>query len=154
MALAGDWPLAWIAALALALIARGGLWRLAMGQGRPGPGGLQFGAIEIRLAAVWALIVLFLSVLGLIAFVVLLCGAYAAASAGKGFNPTMVATWAPAIVGGGRLMLGAIAFLSILGLVFGAGRISLAEAASLDRGKVQVLSSFAMTRDRALPLVE
>lgn len=153
IALAGDWPLAWIAALALALVARGGLWRLASGQGRPGPCGLQFGAIEIRLAAVWALTVLFLSFLGLIAFVVLLCGAYAAASAGRGFNPTMVATWAPAIVGGGQVMLGAMAFLCILGLVFGAGRISLAEAASVDRDKVQVLSSFALTRGRTLPLV-
>lgn len=151
--LAGGGPLAWSAALALALMARGGLWRLARGQGRPGPGGVQFGAMEFRLAAVWVLTVLFLVILGLLAVVVTLCGAYAAASAGKGFNPAVVASWAPAIVGGGRVLLGAIAFLCILGLAYGAGRLSLAEAASVDRGKVQVLASFALTDGRALGIV-
>jgi hypothetical protein len=152
-AFAGRAPVGWIAALCLTLIARGGLWRLALVRGRPGPGGLQFGRIEIRLAAVWGLTVMFLAALGLIAFVVLLCGAYAAASAGRGFNPAVVATWAPAISGGGSILLGAIALLCAVGLAYGAARISLAEAASVGRDRIQVLSSFAMTRGRALALI-
>lgn len=142
----------WIAAAAVSLIARGALWRLASGRGRPGPGGLQVGAMEVRLAGVWGLVGLFLSVIGLLALVFLLCCAYAIASAGRGFDPSQIASWAPAITGPGRAVLGAVGGLCAIGLVYAVSRISLAEAATAYRSKLQVLSSFALTRRRALSL--
>ncbi len=142
----------WFAALTMVLIARGGLWRLASGAKPVGPAGLQFGVIEARLAGVWLLSALFLGVLLLLAFVLLLCGAYAAASAGRGFDPANVASWVPAIVGGGRVLLGAIAGLCAAGIVFVAVRISLAEAATVHRSKIQVLAAFALSRGRTLAL--
>jgi hypothetical protein len=98
------------------------------------------------LAAVWALCGLFLAVLALLFLVTLLAGAYAAASAGPGFDPGRVSTWAPAIQGRGRWLLGALALAGGAGLVFAAGRISLAEAASLSGGRVAVLSTWALSR--------
>ncbi len=145
-------PGLWIAALAASLVARGALWRLASGRGRPGPGGLQLGVMEARLAGVWILAGLFLGIIALLALVVLLCGAYAVASAGRGFDPAQIATWAPAITRRGRLVLGVIGVFCAIGFVYAAARISLAEAATAGRSKLQVLSSFALTRGGALPL--
>ena len=152
LALVGGGPASWIAVLAATLVARGALWRLASGKGQLGPGGLQFGALEVRLAAAWGLAALFLGIVVLLALVILLCAAYAAASTGKGFDPANVATWTPAIVGGGRLLLGSVAALCGLGVLFVAVRVSLTEAATVQRGRVQVLSSFALTRGREVSL--
>jgi hypothetical protein len=123
------------------LIARAELWRHALAAT---PGG--FAARTARLAAVWALGGLFLAVLALLLFVTLLAVAYAAASAGPGFDPGQVATWAPAIQGRGRWLLGAVALAGGAGLVFAATRISLAGAASLAGGRVAVLSTWALSR--------
>lgn len=139
---------AWLLAVVLALIARGVLWRLALGQGRRGPGGLQLGAIELRLAAVWLLSAVFLAILALLLFVALLCFAYAVASTGKGFDPAEIATWAPAVDARGRLAMTALAVIGAGALVWAAARISLAEPASLSRGKVQVLSAWPLTRGK------
>lgn len=94
----------------------------------------------------WALAALFVGVLALLVFVALLAGAYAAASAGPGFDPAQVNTWAPAIQGGGRWLLGGLALAGAAGLIFAAARISLAEPASLAHGRVQVLSTWALSR--------
>jgi hypothetical protein len=142
----------WIAALVASLVARGALWRLANGRDRLGPGGLQLGAMETRLAGVWVLSGLFLGIIALLALVILLCGAYAVASAGRGFDPAQIATWAPAITGTGRFVLGTVGVFCSVGFVYAAARISLAEAATASRSRLQVLSSFALTRGRALPL--
>ena len=146
----GGW---WLAVAILALTARGGLWRLALGEGRPGPSGLQWGRIEGRLAAVWVLTVLFLAILGMLLLVIMLCCAYAAASAGRGFDPAQVATWAPAIDGRGRGLLGAVAAVGGGALTWAGLRTSLAEAASVARGKVQVLAAWPLTRGRTLGLL-
>ncbi|HEY5288722.1 MAG TPA: hypothetical protein VIJ59_01685 [Caulobacteraceae bacterium] len=148
----GQAPVWWLAAAVLAIVTRGGLWRLALDLGRPGPSGYQLSAIEARLAAVWALSGLFLAILAMLTLVVLLCCAYAAASAGLGFNGAEVATWTPAIQGGGRVLLGAAGALGAAGMVYAAARISLAEAASVAREKVQVLSAWTLTRRRAFGL--
>jgi hypothetical protein len=133
-------------AMAAMLAARGALWRLALRREGRGPAGLQWGAVEVRLAAVWALWGLFLAVLALLLFVVLLCAAYAVASAGSGFDPARVMTWAPAIDARGRVLLGTVASLGAAGMIFAAVRVSLAEPASVARGQVQVLSTWALAR--------
>jgi hypothetical protein len=145
-------PAFWIAALVTSLIARGALWRLAIGRGRPGPGGLQLGAMEARLAGVWILTSLFLGIIALLALVVLLCSAYAVASTGQGFDPAQIATWAPAITGPRRVLLGIVGIFCAVGFVYASARISLAEAATASWSRLQVLSSFALTRGRALSL--
>ncbi|HEY1879796.1 MAG TPA: hypothetical protein VGG68_07690 [Caulobacteraceae bacterium] len=145
-------PAFWIAAVAISLMARGALWRLASDHGRLGPGGLQAGILEVRLAGVWVLAGLFLGVIGLLALVALLCSAYAVASTGRGFDQAQIATWGPAIAGRGRLLLGVVGIVGAIGFTYAAARISLAEAATVNRKRLQVLSSFALTRGRALSL--
>lgn len=140
-----------LAALGLAmLVARGALWRLALGQARPGVGGLQLGNVEIRIAAAWILSAAFLGVLALLLFVTLLCFAYAVAFAGHGFNPADAATWAPAVDERGRMVVSAVAIIGVAAMIYGWARISVAEVASVARGKIQVLSVWSMTRGRAI----
>jgi hypothetical protein len=148
-------PLAvWFAAAILvALIVRSALWRLAFDQERRGPAGLQFGEVELRIAAAWALSLVFLAVLALLLFVIVLCSAYAAASAGHGFDPANVTTWAPAVDDRGRAMVGAVASVGGAAVIFAAARISLAEAATVARGKIQVLSVWALTRGRVIAIL-
>ncbi|HEY7851790.1 MAG TPA: hypothetical protein VIB82_02370 [Caulobacteraceae bacterium] len=140
-------------AMAAMLVARGALWRLVLAREGRGPGGLQLGAVEARLVAVWALSGVFLAVLALLLFVALLCFAYAAASAGPGFDPARVMTWAPAVDGRGRILLGAVAALGAVGMIFAAARVSLAEAASIGGGRVQVLSTWILTRRLVWPIL-
>ncbi len=135
------------------LVAQGALWRLATGEGGLGPGGLQFGRLELRLAAVWLLSGAFLFVLGLLAFVAVLGFAYAAASAGPGFDPADVATWAPAVEDRGRILVTAVGLIAATALAWAATRISLASAATAARGRVQVLATWPLTRGRAGPIL-
>jgi len=88
---------AWIAAIPAALVARGGLMRIAFDLQPTGPGGLQVGRPEARLAAVWILVL-----------------AITALAVGAGI------AWAWA-------------------------RTSLAEAASMSRGRIEVLNSWKAT---------
>jgi hypothetical protein len=137
-----------LSTVALAVVARGALWRLALTTGRPGRGGLQFGAVEGRIAAVWVLSLLFLMIVGLLLLTGLLCLVYAVASAGRGFDPANASTWAPAVDGPGRILIGAAMLAGTATLAWMALRISLAEAASVADGKVQVLSAWRRTRGR------
>ncbi|MGH7023577.1 MAG: hypothetical protein ACREEB_08310 [Caulobacteraceae bacterium] len=146
----GAW---WLAVAVLALVTRGGLWRLALTGDKPGPGGLQAGRIELRLAVAWLLSGLFLAILAMLLLVVFLACAYAVASAGPGFNAAEVATWRPAIVGRGEALLGAVGVVGLAALAFAAARISLAEPATVARGRLQVLSTWPLTRGRALVLL-
>jgi hypothetical protein len=143
----------WIAAAAVTLAARGGLLRLALDAGQPGPGGLQFGRLEARLAAVWALTALFLGILAAVAFVVLLAAAYAVASAGPGFDPKQALSWAPAIDARGRVVLGGIATVLGAGIAWAWARTSLAEAASAAGGRIEVLNSWKATSGRGWRLL-
>jgi hypothetical protein len=144
----GPAPLWLLAAFGLSLVARGALWRLALQHGRPGPGGLQVGAVEGRLAAVSALTGVFLAILILLLFVGLLCFAYAAASAGRGFDPANVVTWRKAVDARGRLVVSVATMAGAGAIVLAAIRISLAEAASVAGDKVRVLSTWGLTRGR------
>lgn len=137
-----------IAAFGLSLVARGALWRLALQHGRPGPGGLQIGAVERRLAAVSALTCVFLAILTLLLFVALLSIAYAVASAGRGFDPANIGTWGKAVDARGRLVVSVATIAGAGAIVLAAIRISLAEAASVAGDKVRVLSTWGLTRGR------
>ncbi|MBV8681285.1 MAG: hypothetical protein JO111_00320 [Caulobacteraceae bacterium] len=126
----------------------GALWRLSLGEGRLGFGGLQIGWVEVRLAGAAALSFLFMLILGLLAFIVLLAFAYAAAASGHGFVASDVATWARAVEDRGRIVVVAVAFACAIALAWAFGRISLAAPASIRRGRVQVLSTWPLTRGR------
>ncbi|MGI8841845.1 MAG: hypothetical protein ACR2F8_13860 [Caulobacteraceae bacterium] len=144
---AAAWRGAWLAAAVLvATIARGALYRLALGLPGVGPGGLQWRRAEGRLIAVWLLAAVFLFILGLLAFVAFIASAYAVASAGAGFVATEPATWAPAVDGRGRFVVGAVGVAGAAALSWAALRLSLAAAASVARGRIQVLSAWPLTR--------
>ena len=146
-------PVWLVLALAAMLVARGALWRLVLARPGRGPGGLQLAGVEGRLASVWVLSGVFLGMLLLLLFVAVLCVAYAAASAGRGFDASRVLTWAPALDGPGRMVLGAAAAAGAAGVAFAGARISLAEAASVARGRVQVLSTWGLSRGAAWPIL-
>jgi hypothetical protein len=134
--------------IALALVTRGALWRLALATTRPGRGGLQFGAVEARLAVVWVLSFLFVAILGLLLATGLLSLVYAVASTGRGFDPANASTWASAVDARGRLVIGAAMVAGTAALAWAVLRISLAEAASVTDEKVQVLSTWRLTQGR------
>ncbi len=137
----------------LGVVVAGGLYRLALGDERPGPVGLQWGGAEWRLSAVLALSATFLSVLALLAFVVVLAFAFAVASAGHGFVVAHPATWASAVDGRGRAIVGCVGAVELFGLVWAAARISMGGAASIALGKVQVLASWPVTRGLVAPIL-
>jgi hypothetical protein len=142
-----------VAALIAMLVSRGALWRLALEAGRPGPGGLQVGAIEGRLAAVWGLSALFMAVLAALLFVAMLIFAYAAASAGQGFDPDNVVTWAPAVDEKGRILVSVAALAGVGAMAWASAHIALGEAASVALGKVQVLSTWGLARRRVMVIL-
>jgi hypothetical protein len=143
----------WTAAAALALAVEwGALWRLALGVEPLGFGGLQIGRVEVRLAVAAGLSVVFMMILGLLAFIVLLAFAYAAAASGHGFVASDVATWARAVESRGRVIVVAVGLACGLSLVWAFGRISLAAPASVRRGQVQVLSTWPLTRGQVWPM--
>ena len=143
----------WILTVVAGLMAKGAAYRLAVGRGKPGPGGLQLGRVELNLVVVALLTFAFLFVLGLLLLVVLLCTAYAVASAGPGFVASEVATWAGAIVGRGRVVFGLVALVGAAGMIWAGARICLAAAVTVARDEIQVLATWPMTRDRVAPIV-
>ena len=146
--------LAWFGLTAVAgLMAKGAVFRLALGRGPVGPGGLQLGRVELRLILVGLLTAAFLGILGLLYFVVLICTGYAVASSGPGFDLAQVATWSPAIVGNGRIAFGVVAASGAAAMVWAATRISLAAAVTVASGKLAVLSTWPLTRGRVVPIV-
>lgn len=144
---------AWAAAIALGLIARGGLWRLALAHGRPGLGGLQGGMVELRLLSTALLASVFLATLALLLITALLCLTFALATTGPGFDVSRPESWAGAIPPAGRVVLTAAIAACGLGLIFAAARISLAEPAGVARSRVQLLAAWPLTRGRALPII-
>jgi hypothetical protein len=141
------WRVASLAvSLAAVVMAQGGLYRQALASGAPGPAGLQWGMAECRLGAVWALTAVFLAVLSMLAFVVVLSFAFAIASSGKGFVTAYPMTWASGVDGRGRLVMVVVAGLCVTGLTWSAVRVSLAAAATVARGRLQVLTSWPTTR--------
>ncbi len=133
-----------LAGIAAAILAEGSLYRLALGKGPSSPAGL--GLAAIRIGAVWALTLVFLFVLGLLAFVVILAFGFGVAASGHGFVTALPATWAPAVDGRGRAVLGLVGSLCLAGLIWAGARVSLGSAASVARDRIQVLASWPTTR--------
>jgi hypothetical protein len=148
------WRLAALLALAAsAAMTEGALYRLALQKGSPGPGGLQWGRPEWRLGAVWGLSVLFLLVLGALALVILFFAALGVAASGPGFVMSEPATWVGAVDGPRRRVVGVVAAFCVAGLIWAATRIALGAAASIDRGRVQLLATWADSRRLAAPIL-
>jgi hypothetical protein len=142
-----------LAVTVAAAMAEGALYRLALDKGRPGPAGLQWGRAEWRLGAVWGLTVAFLLVLGMLAFVFVLATAFGVATSGRGFVMALPSTWAGAVDGRGRVVVGLVVALCLAGLVWAATRVALGAPASIDRGKVQLLATWAASRRLVLPIL-
>jgi hypothetical protein len=148
------WRAAWLGlALLAVVVAQGALYRLALACPGVGRGGIQWGRVEGRLLAVWALTAIFLFILGLLVFVAVLCSAYAVASAGTGFVAADPPTWAPAVDSRGRLVVGVVAMAGAAALLWAKLRICLASAATVARERVQVLSTWPVTRGMAAPIL-
>jgi hypothetical protein len=142
-----------LAVAAVSAMAEGALYRVALGAGRPGPAGLQWGRPEWRLGAVWGLTGAFLFVLGMLAFVVVLATAFGVATSGRGFVMALPATWASAVDGRGRAIVGVVGAVCLAGLVWAGTRVALGAPASIDRGKVQLLATWRASRRLVLPIL-
>jgi hypothetical protein len=139
--------------LAAFVVVDGALYRLALGTGKPGPGGLQWGRPEWRLSAVLLLSAVFLSVLGLLAFVVILAFAFGLASAGHGFILALPMTWSHGVDARARLAMALVAGAAFAALAWAAARLSFGPAASVAMGQIQVLASWPKTRGMVLGIV-
>jgi len=146
-------PVSLISTLAVLLVAQGGLLKIALHRGEPGLGGLSVSRAHIRLLIVWLLTGVLMAILLLLALVVAFSVAYGVASAGVGFVAGEPLTWPHAVDDRGRVVLGGVALLGVVGLAWAWARVSFAPAATIDLGRVQVLSTWPMTRTLAWQII-
>ncbi len=138
--------------LAATTLAYGSLYRMAFG----GPGGfkgLRWGVEEWRLLAVQALVTVILSVV--MAVLAVLVGAVVvgvAKSKAPGLDITSLDAWRDALGGVGAFVAGLPPLLSMAIMLWLFLRLSLAPAATIDLGRIQVLSAFGRTRGAVLVL--
>lgn len=133
-------------------LAYGALYRATI-RGPSGWNSLRWGAVEWRLLAVQALITVILTVVA--AVLAVLVGAVVVGIA-KTNDPhldiTSLEAWRAALDGPGAIPAGLPPLLSAAVMIWLFLRLSLAPAATVDQGKVQVLSAFGLTRGVVLPL--
>ena len=142
LAMSPDRAAAWTGlAMVFTLVGSAQLYRVAAAGIAP-----ALATATIRLSVVWLLTLAFFAVLGSLLFVVLLSSAYAVASAGVGFDPSDVHTWAPAIDDRGRVVLAVVATIGLGWLAWAMTRIALAPAATVFTARVRVLSAWPLTR--------
>ena len=130
-------------------LAYGALYRAAI-RGPSGWNGLRWGAVEWRLLAVQALITVILTVVA--AVLAVLVGAVVvgvAKSNAPGLDITSVDAWRAALGGPGALAASLPPLLSMAIMLWLFLRLSLAPAATVDLGRIQVLSAFGRTRGAA-----
>ncbi len=135
----------------IVVIATMGAWArvIPLSFGRSPPAGFVAArAAELRLAGALILTAVFLFLLCLLAFVILLCFAYAAAASGHGFVASDVATWPGAVEGGGRIMVTTVGLSLAGGLLWAALRVALAVFSTADEGKVRMIATWPLTRGR------
>ena len=138
-------------AILLAVVAAARLYRAAFQL--PLGGGWVSSIWEPRLLAGFALFCLFLGVLGLLVFVIILCVAYAVASAGHGFDPKQVTTWAGAVDARGKIVGSAAFLIGMAGLAWAKMRVSMFAAATVAEDRVAMLSTWPYTRGLVLPML-
>jgi hypothetical protein len=134
--------------IAAAILALGALYRRAFGKAT-GLAGLRWGMDEWRLLGAQALIaVLLFVVLAVLATVVGAIALGVARASAPGFDATSSEAWRAALSksGVGAVVAGAAPLVSLALLVWLTARLSLAAPASVDQGKVRVLSVFPLTR--------
>jgi len=138
--------------LAATTLAYGALYRLAFG-GPAGWKGLRWGAAEWRLLAVQALITVILTVVAaVLAVLVAAVVVGVAKSNAPGLDITSVDAWRAALDGPGALAASLPPLLSTAIMIWLFLRLSLAPAATVDLGRIQVLSAFGRTRGAVLVL--
>jgi hypothetical protein len=108
--------------------------------------GQPLGLAVWRLLMVWLLTLAFFTVLASLLFVVLLASAYAVASAGSGFSPADVRTWAAAVDARGRAVLAIVGAAGLAALAWAMTRVALGPAATVALGRLRVLSAWPLTR--------
>lgn len=138
--------------LAATTLAYGALYRAAFGK-RAGWKGLRWGADEWRLLAVQALVTVILTVV--VAVLAVLVGAVVvgvAKSNAPGLDIVSLDAWRGALNGPGALVVSLLPLMSMAIMVWLFLRLSLAPAATVDLGKIQVLSAFGRTRGVVLVL--
>lgn len=138
--------------LAATTIAYGALYRHAF-SGPAGWKGLRWGVQEWRLLAVQALVTVILTVV--MAVLAVLVGAVVvgiAKSNAPGLDITSLEAWRGALDGPGAFAASLPPLLSMAIMLWLFLRLSLAPAATIDLGKVQVLSAFGRTRGVVLVL--
>lgn len=136
-----------------ATLAYGALYRAAF-DGPRGWNGLRWGREEWRLLAVQLLIAVVMTVVMAVLFVIV--GGVAlgvARSASPGFDATSAEAWRAALSGPGAILAGLAPLASMALLAWIGLRLALAPAATVDGGRVQVLSAFRLTRGVTLTLL-
>ncbi|MFI4976362.1 MAG: hypothetical protein ACHP84_17650 [Caulobacterales bacterium] len=147
-----------VGVLAAGVMARGGLYRTALARlGRAdlkaGPAGLQWAAAEWRLVGTVILVGVLLILALALVLVVFLGVSLGLASAGQGFAISDPNTWRPSFTGRARVLHLALAAVCAGALVWIALRLALAQAATVARRKVQVLSAWPLTGGNVLGLL-
>jgi hypothetical protein len=133
-------------------LAYGALYRTAFA-GPRGWNGLRWGLVEWRLLAVQALITVILSVVA--AVLAVLVGAVVVGVAkvnAPSLDITSVEAWRAALNGPGALPVSLVPLLSMIVMIWLFLRLSLAPAATVDIGRIQVLSAFGRSRGAVLAL--
>ena len=120
-------------------------------QGLVGERGLDL-KVTLRLVASWLLAGLFLVVVLLLFFVVLISSLYAVASAGSGFNPKDVSTWAASVDARGRVVASVVFLIGLAGVGWCVMRVWLASATTVLEDRIAMLSTWPFTRNRVLPM--
>lgn len=130
-----------------ACIADGGLLRIALDHGKPGPGGLQWGRVESRLLGLTLLCILLFSTVSLLLLIVLVMVSIGVSLPAKAPASSDVGAWMASIgpVGAAVFCLAMAAAIGVL--VWLGVRLSLAQPATVARERIQLLSSITLTRE-------
>ena len=135
--------------MAAATVVYGALYRDAFGRA-PGWRGLRWGMDEMRVLASHLLIGLLMALISAVLFIVVGAVALGVARANNpDFDGASTESWREALSGPGALVVGAVPVLCVVLLVWVALRRALSPAATVDEGRVRVLSAFDLTRGLA-----
>jgi hypothetical protein len=138
---------------AAATLAYGALYRAGF-EGPRGWNGLRWGREEWRLLAVQLLIAVIMTVVMAVLFVIIVGVALGVArSTSPDFDATSAQAWRQALSGPGAILAGLVPLASLALLAWIGLRLALAPAATIDRGRIQVLSAFRLTRGAVLTLL-
>ncbi|HWA59919.1 MAG TPA: hypothetical protein VG939_01020, partial [Caulobacteraceae bacterium] len=133
--------------------AQAACYRLALGRPAPGLAGARVTADVTRLIAVGVLQAVLMAILAALVFVVVGAVAYGVASPGKGFVGAEPGTWRAAMGPTGEAIVATVGAAGLGFLAWARARLAFGAAATVDLGKVQVLSAWPLTRGRVLAVL-